>query len=88
MMVISFIVYASTVRDILAHFGEPRAPPVPRPPAARRYGTHPMPGRVTSTPTPNPAPEYEFDQRIALVRPPLAAHDAWKVHACGRRHST
>ena len=76
MRVIAFITDPPTIHDILDLLGEHTAPPRMRPPSARRSGTCRMPGQAASTP--QPAPEYEFDQRIpgsAERRPPFA-HDA------------
>ena len=57
MRIIAFITDAPTVRDILAHLGEPTAPPRT---AAAAGAEH--------DPTPDPAlpptPAYEFDQRL------------------------
>ena len=64
MRIIAFITDAPNVRAILAHLGEPisppriapaRGPPVSDPPDARAGGFDPHA---------QPAPEYEFDQRI------------------------
>jgi hypothetical protein len=69
MRIIAFITDAATVRDLLAHLGEPTAPPGSRPPAARSCGRRPTPSMSTpaglGTPSAQPEPAYEFDQRIA-----------------------
>ena len=65
MRIIAFITDASTVRDILAHLGEPTAPPriapARAPPLWAAAGAE-----HDSTPDPAlpPAPAYEFDQRL------------------------
>ena len=61
-----------------------------RPPAARRCGTYPIPGRVTSTPTPSRHPSTR-SLNASLGNPdrrPPAACDAGQARACGRRHAT
>jgi hypothetical protein len=69
MRIIAFITDAPTVRDLLAHLGEPTAPPriapARGPPlwaAADPEGVDP--GRPWN-PSAQPEPTYEFDQRIA-----------------------
>jgi hypothetical protein len=91
MRIIAFITDPSTIRDILVHLGEPTAPPR----IARARGP-PLggPGRCRAghlRPEAQPAPEYEFDQRIAwLTRSSTARHarrwpgpvgsfDAWEA---------
>ena len=63
MRIIPFITDAPNVRAILAHLGEPTAPPRIAPPAARRYWTSRCQGGWLD-PHAQPAPEYEFDQGI------------------------
>ena len=58
--------YAATIREILAHLGEPIAPPriapARGPPLWEKAGAEDDP---TSDPPLPPTPAYEFDQRIA-----------------------
>jgi len=65
MRIIAFITDGPTVRDILDHLGEPTAPPR----IARARGPPlwdlPDAGVGGFAPHAQPAPEYEFDQRIA-----------------------
>ena len=65
MRIIAFITDAPTVRDILAHLGEPTAPPRIAP--ARAPPLWAAAG-AEHDPTPDPAfpptPAYEFDQRL------------------------
>jgi hypothetical protein len=66
MRIIAFITVASTVRDILVHLGEPAAPPRMAPARARRCGWRPALSRIRHPIRAiQPAPAYEFDQRIA-----------------------
>lgn len=66
MRIIAFITDAPTVRTILAHLGEPTAPPrsapARGPPLGAAAGAEQDP---TPDPALQPAPAYEFDQRIA-----------------------
>jgi hypothetical protein len=66
MRIIAFITDAPTVRDILAHLGEPRArpriAPARGPPLWETAGAEHDP---TPDPALPPTPAYEFDQRIA-----------------------
>jgi hypothetical protein len=63
--IIAFIVDAPTVRDILAHIGEPTAPPriapARGPPLWEAAGAEHNP---CTDPAPQPAPAFEFDQRV------------------------
>ena len=65
MRIIAFITDAPTLRDILAHLGEPTAPPriAPAlgPPLWEALGAEhdPIPDPVLP-----PTPAYEFDQRL------------------------
>ncbi len=52
----------STIRDILVHLGEPTAPPRIAPARGPPLGDLPDAGPGSFDP--QPAPEYEFDQRI------------------------
>jgi len=66
MRIIAFIIDGPTVRDILAHLGEPTAPPrtapARGPPLWEAAGAeHDLPA---DPPLP-PIPAYEFDQRIS-----------------------
>ena len=65
MRIIDFINEAMAVREILAHLGEPTSPP---PLAAARgppLWEMPDPGKDRFDPQAQPAPNYQFDQRIA-----------------------
>jgi hypothetical protein len=62
MRIIAFITDGPTVRDILVHLGEPTAPPRIAP--ARGPPLWDLPDAGPGTFDPQPAPEYEFDQRI------------------------
>jgi hypothetical protein len=63
--IITFITDAATIRDILAHLGEPTAPPriapARGPPLCEAAGTEPEP---TADPALSPTPAYEYDQRL------------------------
>jgi Putative transposase len=63
--IIAFITDPTTVRDILAHRGEPTTPP--RIARARGPPLSDTPDATAAgcNPHAQPAPEYEFDQRIA-----------------------
>jgi hypothetical protein len=65
MRIIAFITDAGAVRDILTHLGEPTSPPRLMP--ARAPPLWEMQGATMGEDDPQaqPAPEYEFDQRIA-----------------------
>jgi hypothetical protein len=65
MCIIAFITTASTVRDILAHLGEPIAPPRIAP-ARGPPLWEAADAERDSPPDPalQPAPAYEFDQRL------------------------
>ena len=66
MRVIAFITDASTVRVLLAHLGEPTAPPriapARGPPWWEAAGAEHQP---SADPLLQSAPAYEFDQRIS-----------------------
>ena len=66
MRIIALITDLSIVRDILAHLGEPTAPPriapARGPPLWEATGAEHEP---TSDPALPPIPAYQFDQRIA-----------------------
>ena len=64
MRIIAFITDASTIRNILVHLGEPTAPPRIAPargPPLWAAATH----DPAADPLLQPAPAFEFDQRIA-----------------------
>ena len=65
MRIIAFITEAVAIRDILSHLGEPTSPPRLLP--ARGPPLWEMAGALPdqSDPQAQPAPAYEFDQRIA-----------------------
>jgi hypothetical protein len=64
MRVIAFITDPPTIHDILVHLGEPAAPPRIAP--ARGPPLSDMPDATAGgfDPHAQPAPQYEFDQRI------------------------
>ena len=62
---IAFITDAPTIHDILVHLGEPTAPPRIAPARGPPLWDLPDAGAGTFDPHAQPAPEYEFDQRIA-----------------------
>ena len=66
MRIIAFITDGPTVRDILAHLGEPTAPPriapARGPPLWEAAGAEHEP---TADPALPPIPAFEFDQRIS-----------------------
>ena len=66
MRIIAFVTDAATVRDILAHLGEPIAPPQIAP-ARGPPLWEAVDAEHDSPPDPalQPAPAYQFDQRIA-----------------------
>jgi hypothetical protein len=65
MPIIAFITEGMAMREILGHLGEPTIPPRLRPafgsPLWEMSGSAPD----TIDPQAQPAPDYEFDQRIA-----------------------
>ena len=65
MKIIAFITEAVAIREILDHLGEPTSPPRLLP--ARGPPLWEMQGSEMgeSDPQAQPAPDYEFDQRIA-----------------------
>ena len=65
MRIIAFITEAPAVRDILAHLGEPTSPPRVAPARGPPLWETPDAGQGESGPQAQPAPDYEFDQRIA-----------------------
>jgi len=65
MRIIAFIVDRAIVRDILVHLGEPTAPPPIAPARGPPLWDLPDAGAGGFAPHAQPAPEYEFDQRIA-----------------------
>jgi hypothetical protein len=65
MRIIAFITEAVVVRDILAHLGEPTAPRRMAPARGPPLWEVPVAGHDGFDPQAQPAPEYEFDQRIA-----------------------
>ncbi len=64
MRIIAFITEAAVIREILGHLGEPTSPPRLLP--ARGPPLWEMPGSEPgeSDPQAQPAPDYEFDQRV------------------------
>lgn len=69
MRLIAFITDVPTVRDLLAHLGEPIAPPTIAPARSPPLGAAVAAARIDATPPEDasapPEPVYEFDQRIA-----------------------
>jgi hypothetical protein len=65
MRIIAFITDGPTVRDILAHCGEPTAPPRSAPARGPRPWDLPEAGPGGFDLHAQPAPEVEFDQRVA-----------------------
>jgi hypothetical protein len=65
MRIIAFITDGPTVRDILAHCGEPTAPPRLAPARGPPLWNLPDAGPGGFDPHAQPAPEVEFDQRVA-----------------------
>ena len=64
MRIIAFITDGPTVRDILAHLGEPAAPPRIAPARGPPLWELPPAGQREIDPQAQPAPDYEFDQRV------------------------
>ncbi|MCC7328198.1 MAG: hypothetical protein IT521_15495 [Burkholderiales bacterium] len=65
MRILAFVTEAATVRDILAHLGEPIAPPWIAP--ARGPPLWEAADAARDSPpdlVPQPTPAYEFDQRL------------------------
>ncbi len=65
MRIIAFITDAPTLRDILAHCGEPTAPPRIAPARGPPRWDLPDAGPGGFDPHAQPPPEVEFDQRVA-----------------------
>ena len=64
MRIIALITEVVVVRDILAHLGEPTAPPRMAPARGPPLWDVPVAG-LGGDPQAQPAPDYNFDQRIA-----------------------
>jgi hypothetical protein len=64
MRIIAFITDPSTVRDILAHLGEPITPPAVAPTRGPPLWQMPPAAQREIDPQAQPAPKYEFDQRV------------------------
>jgi hypothetical protein len=64
MRIIAFLTGPSAVRAILAHLGEPTAPPRIAPARGPPLWDLPDAGAGTFDPHAQPAPEYEVDQRL------------------------
>jgi hypothetical protein len=64
-VVIAFTADAATIRDILAYLGEPTAPPRIAPARGPPLWEMPPAGQREIDPQAQPAPSYEFDQRVA-----------------------
>jgi len=65
MRIIAFITAAAVVRDILIHLGEPITPPTIAPARGPPLWEMPRARHRAIDPQAQPAPDYEFDQRIA-----------------------
>ena len=65
MRIIAFITDASVIRDILVHLGEPIAPPRVAPARGPPLPDLPAAGAGGGDPLAQPAPDFEFDQRVA-----------------------
>jgi len=65
MCIIAFITDPAAVRDLLAHCGEPTAPPRIAPTRGPPLWDLPYAKPGGFDPHAQPAPEYAFDQRIA-----------------------
>jgi len=74
MRIVAFITDPATIRDILAHLGEPTAPPRIAPARGPPLGDLPAAAPGDFDPHAMPAPEYEFDQRVTWSpRPSIAS---------------
>ena len=60
----AFVTDVSAIRNILIHLGEPTAPPRIAPARGPPLWDLPDAGPGTFDPQAQPAPEYEFDQRV------------------------
>ncbi len=65
MRIIAFINEAMAVREILAHLGEPSSPPPMAPARGPPLWEMPDAAPTECDPQAQPAPAYQFDQRIA-----------------------
>jgi hypothetical protein len=65
MRIIALITEAPAVRQILAHLGEPTSPPRLAPARGPPLWEMPDAGKDRFDHHAQPAPDYEFDQRIA-----------------------
>jgi hypothetical protein len=65
MRIIAFITDASVIRDLLVHLGEPIAAPRVAPARGPPLWDLPAAGKGGGDPLAQPAPAYEFDQRVA-----------------------
>ncbi|MBA3506692.1 MAG: hypothetical protein H0T80_13045 [Betaproteobacteria bacterium] len=64
--IIAFITEAAVMHDILIQLGEPITPPTIAPARGPpRWAMPPPAGQRETDPQAQPAPDYEFDQRIA-----------------------
>ena len=69
MRIIAFLADPSIVRAILAHLSEPTSPPRLAPARGPPLREMPDTGKDPFDPQAQPAPDYEFDQRIAWKAP-------------------
>ena len=65
MCIIAFITDGPTVRDILVHLGESITPPTVAPARGPPLWEMPPAGQREIDPEAQPAPSFEFDQRVA-----------------------
>jgi hypothetical protein len=65
MRIIAFVTASPTVRVMLIHLGEPTAPPRIVPVRGPPLWDQPDVRTADFDPHAQPAPEYEFDQRLA-----------------------
>ena len=65
MKIIAFITEGAVIREILGHLGEPKSPPRLMPARGPPLWEMQNRGSDTIDPRAQPAPDYEFDQRIA-----------------------
>ena len=64
---IAFILESAVVRDLLAHLGEPITSPTIAPARGPPLWEMPQAGHRAIDPQAQPAPDYDFDQRICLA---------------------
>ena len=72
MQIVAFLTDPTSVREMLAHLGEPIRPPVIAPARALTLWDMRDAGQGDFDPSAQPPPTYEFGQRIAWLRPQRA----------------